>query len=112
MISEDVTPQLQKEADSVDSESKDASNKLKSRRPVQNFIEMGIPVGSELVFTAGEATCSIISGRKVQYQGEEFSLTGLTKKLLGTDRPLQPSPYWTYEGRKVTDIYNETYESP
>ena len=44
MVLKDVTPQLQEEADSVDRESKEASNKLKARRPVQNFLEMGIPV--------------------------------------------------------------------
>ena len=37
MVVENVTPQLQLEADSVDESSKDASRKLKSRRPVQNL---------------------------------------------------------------------------
>jgi hypothetical protein len=111
MTDEDVTPQLQKEAESVDIESKDASKKLKARRPVQNFLEMGIPVGAELSFLAGDYSCNVASGRKVEYQGEEFSLTALTQKLLQTDRPLQPSPYWSFKGRKVSDIYNETYEA-
>lgn len=111
MITEDVTPTLQKEADSVDLEARDASKKLKARRPVQNFIEMGIPVGSILEFSQSEATCEVISGRRVSVNGEETSLTALTKELLNTDRPLQPSPYWTYKGRRLSDIYNETYET-
>ena len=49
MITEDVTPTLQREADSVDPETKSSSNKLKSRRPVLDFLEMGIPVGTSLV---------------------------------------------------------------
>ena len=112
MVVEDVTPQLQAEADSVDKESKEASNKLKARRPVQNFIEMGLEIGSVLDFGEGGHSCTITSGRRVEYQGEDYSLTALTKKLLSTDRPLQPSPHWTYGGKKLSDIYDETYETP
>jgi hypothetical protein len=110
MITEDVTPSLQEEADKVDTDAKAGSDKLKARRPVQNFIEMGIPEGSILQFSQGDETCTVLNGRKVSYQGEETSLTALTKKLLDTDRPLQPSPYWQFGGRRLTDIYNETYE--
>ena len=110
MITEDVTPSLQEEANKVDTDAKAGSEKLKARRPVQNFIEMGIPEGSILQFTQGNETCTVLNGRKVSYQGEETSLTALTKKLLGTDRPLQPSLYWQFCGRRLTDIYNETYE--
>ena len=112
MVSEDVTPQLQAEANNVDAGAKDASEKLNARRPVQNYLEMGIPVGSVLEFSEGGETCTTTSGRRVEYQGEDFSLTALTQKLLGTDRPLQPSPYWRFGGRKLSDIYDETYETP
>ena len=112
MVVEDVTPQLQQEADSVDAESQSASKKLKSRRPVQNFIEMGIPIGAELDFEDGETTCKILNGRRVKHQGEEYSLTALTQKLLDTDAPLQPSPSWRYQGRRLSEIYDETYEHP
>jgi len=30
---------------------------------------------------------------------------------LDTDRPLQPSPYWTYQGKRLIDIYDETYDT-
>lgn len=110
MITEDVTPTLQEEADKVDTEAKAGSDKLKARRPVQNFIEMGIPEGSVLQFAQGNESCTVINGRRVSYQGEEISLTALTQKLLGTGRPLQPSPYWQFNGRRLADIYNETYE--
>ncbi len=110
MISEDVTPTLQEEADKVDTEAKAGSDKLKARRPTQNFFEMGIPEGSVLQFTQSEETCTVLNGRRITYKDEETSLTALTKQLLGTDRPLQPSPYWQFNGRRLTDIYNETYE--
>jgi len=55
---------------------------------------------------------SRLSGRKVEYMGEEMSLTALTQRLLDTSQPLQPSPKWTFNGRKLSDIYEETYETP
>lgn len=110
MVVEDVTPQLQQEADSVDTSTKEASKKLKARRPVQNYLEMGLSIGSELQFTQDDITCIVVSGRRVSYNGEEYSLTALTKILLDTERPLQPSPYWSFEGKRLSKIYEETYE--
>jgi len=109
MIIEDVTPQLQKEAEAVDIESKTASTKLKAQRPRQNFIEMGLTLGATLNFSTFEAKCTIESESRVTYNGESYSLTALTKKLLQTEKPLRPAPYWFYEGRKLSDIYDETY---
>ena len=111
MVVEDVTPELQREADEVDAESRDGARRLKARRPVQNFVEMGIPVGATLD-THGDARCTVASGRTVSHDGEELSLTALTQRLLGTDKPLQPSPYWTHAGRSLRDLYDETYETP
>jgi len=110
MVIEEVTPEFQAVADEVDESSKEASKKLKSSRPVQNFIEMGIDEGEIIEFARGELTCKVLSGRQVEFEGEVFYLTNLTKKLLETDRPLRPAPYWTYKGRKLSDIYNDTYE--
>ena len=112
IITENVTPTLQEEADSVDVEARAGADKLKSRRPGQNFFEMGLPEGALLQFTQGDETCTVISGRKVSFNGEAMSLTALTQKLLDTDKALQPSPYWQYAGRRLNAIYNETYESP
>lgn len=110
MVVENVTPLLQDEANSVDLDSKGASDKLKSRRPALNFLDMGIPIGSTLDFTDGESICTVASGRRVDYQNEDISLTALTKRLLDIDRPIQPSPYWSFKGKKLRAIYDETYE--
>ncbi len=112
MVVEDVTPDLQTEAATVDVGAEDGAKRLKARRPVQNFVEMGIPVGSTLVFSDDVSTCTVASGRRVSFEGEEISLTALTQKLLESDRPLQPSPHWTYNGRRLSAIYDETYETP
>ena len=110
MITEDVTPTLQAEAEKVDAAAKAGSDRLKARRPNQNFLEMGIPAGSVLHFTHSEESCTVLNGRRVSYNGEDISLTALTKELLEIDHSVQPSPYWLFNGRLLTDIYNETYE--
>ncbi len=112
MITEDVTPQLQQEAASVDIESKSASTKLKSQRPKQNFVQMGLEVGSRLRFTNLDAECFVDSESKVKYENEILSLTALTKRLLQSERAVRPSPYWLYNGRKLSEIYDETYSIP
>jgi hypothetical protein len=112
MVVEDVTPVLQAEAATVDAGAEEGAKRLKARRPVQNFVEMGIPVGSTLTFSDDATKCTVTSGRRVSFEGEETSLTALTQKLLETDRPLQPSPHWSFAGRKLSAIYDETYETP
>ena len=112
LVAEEATPELQQAAGRVDRESGEASRKLKARRPVLNYLEMGLNVGDELDFSQDNYTCQILSGRRVKFEGEDYSLTALTQKLLNTDRPLQPSPYWSFEGKKLSTIYDETYETP
>jgi hypothetical protein len=109
MVIEDVTAVLQAEADKVDAEAKAGAEKLKTRRPVQNFFEMGILEGAELKFTQGDFSCRVINGRRVSYNGVETSLTALMQKLLDTNRPLRPSPHWLFNGWRLSEIFNETY---
>jgi len=111
MTTEDVTPALQKEADEVDIESKEASRKLKARRPSYNFLEMGIPIGSKLNFTqSSETSVEVANERRVSFKGEIISLSAVTKELLNISYRISPGHYWTYQGRVLKDIYNETYE--
>ena len=107
---EEVTPDVQEEAVKVDSDSKDGTVRLKSRRPNLNFHEMGIPVGSKLKFTNEDVTVEVVSDRRVKYQESEFFLTAITKELLGVDHAIRPTPYWTYQGRLLQEIYGETYD--
>ncbi len=48
MALEDVTPSLQAEAEKVDADAREGAQRLKTRRPNLNFVEMGIPVEAEL----------------------------------------------------------------
>lgn len=91
------------------------NSRPKSRRPNLRFDEIGIPIGSELRFEGtgsrlGERV-RVVNFRRVEYQGEISSLTAITLKLLDKPnlRSVRPSPYWTYNGRSLEEIYNEKY---
>ena len=48
----------------------------------------------------------------MKYLDEIYSLTGLTKKLLGkdgTNRARRGTKWWFYKGKNLVDIYNKTY---
>ena len=113
MACEDVTPTLQKEAESVDKDAKEASSKLRARRPNMNFPEMGIPVGSEIHFyQSSDVSVEVASERKVKFGGKITSLTAATKEVLGNEYAVKPGPYWVFQGKTLGEIYDETYELP
>ena len=104
-----MTPQVNEETDKLEAGEREAVKKFKSRRPNLNFVEMGIPVGSTLasIETGEEAT---VSGDKaVVFRGEEMSLTMATRKALGNEYSVRPTPHWKFEGRLLQEIYRETY---
>lgn len=104
----DVTPEIT-QADDVDDEDKKASGTYKKKRPMLNYKDMGIEPGSILEYTKGEEQVTVVSERRVSYEGEETSLTAITGKLLDRGYEVQPTPFWRYEGRLLSDIYEETY---
>jgi len=108
---EDATAEIAAQPNAISGEEIAAARFYKSRRPVMNFVEMQIPVGSVLHFTEGDITVTVTSPRKVLFNGEEESLTAVTMELLGIDHSIQPSPYWTFDGKLLRDIYEETYTS-
>src|SRR5947208_15988445 len=101
-----------REAEQIDEQSREAAERLRSRRPNLNFSEMGIPIGAILHSVRNNDTVEVASDRTVRYHGEELSLTRATKEMLRIEHSVAPGPYWTYEGRPIRDIYNETYEAP
>lgn len=110
----DVTPQVERELSAgLDSDDRESRETLKrSKRPRMNFAEMGIPAGSFLVFKDdGEIRARVVDDRQVECDGTVSSLTKLTTDILGTPYSVQPSPYWTFEGRSLKVLYDETYSS-
>jgi len=91
---------------------KAAGKKMKiSRRPPLNFYEMGLVFGSKLEYNRDGEThiVEVCNAKKVSYFGEETSLTAITQKFLGLDYAVQPTSYWTFNGKNLLDIYNEIY---
>ena len=111
MAIEDVTPTVQKEANSVDEEGTASGEYYKrKRRPTFNFLMMGLKEGDVLNFNRNDETCTVLNGRQVSYQGEAWFLSNLTNKLLNRTGPMHGAPYWSFDGRNLNDIYNETYK--
>jgi uncharacterized protein YfbU (UPF0304 family) len=109
---EDVTPKVKAEKEEVDEVDREAGEEYaRKKRPRFSFTEMNIPEGSELVNVTNGETVTVKSDRTVLFRGEETSLTNATRIILGNSYHVAPSPYWTYNGKLLRTIYNETYPS-
>ena len=108
----DVTEEVTAEIDSeLTSDDKIAVKKSKiNRRPPLNFFEMGIPEGSTLTYVNNSnIKAQVVTHRKVEYNGEETSLTAIIKELHNLTLAVQPTKYWEFDGKNLRDIYDETY---
>jgi len=105
----DATVEISSIENMIPEEEIQAAKQYQDRRPRLNFIEMGIPIGSILHFTEGDAFVTVARERKVTLEGNQTSLTAATRQLLHLDYNVAPGPYWTYEGKSLREIYNATY---
>jgi hypothetical protein len=106
---EDVTPGVNAQPSPVSEEEREAGVELTRRRPKINFVQMNIPVGSELVSKVTGENAMVISERLVRFRDEETSLSAATRLTLGIDYNVAPTAYWTFNGKSVQEIYDETY---
>lgn len=112
-ITAQVEHTIESDVPSVDKQS--AESLKQSRRPRMNFHELGIPTGAVLTSTEDPAVTAIVMDeRKVQFEGRVCSLTSATREVLGLadDYAIQPSPYWSYDGKRLKDIYDAFHDSP
>ena len=107
-VTEDVSEEIQND---LTQEDKEASEKTKSKRPPLNYYEMGIHKGDVLRWKDDPSiTVTVISERKVSYNGEEVSISALSAQLKGYKvKHIQPTPHWVYNERLLSEIYDETY---
>ena len=108
----DVTEEVSDEIENdLTDDDKAASDKAKVKRPPLNYHEMGMSDGDVLVWKDNpEITVTIISDRKVSYNGEEVSLSTLSAQLKGYSvKHISPCPCWLYKGQSLDDIYDKTY---
>jgi hypothetical protein len=123
--SRNVTDEIQEQFEKISSDSdraatqkfkieeaakKELEETTRKPRPVLNFQDMGISVGEKLVFINDQnITITVVDNKKVECDGEVSFLTPLTQRLLNRVAPIQPSPYWMYNGKILKDIYEEKY---
>ncbi len=69
----DQTQEVSAEPELVDAASREAGEALRKKRPNFNFIEMQIPIGSELISTHNGETATVNSARTVIFRDEETS---------------------------------------
>ena len=108
-ITEEVSDEIENDLTDDD---KAASVKAKTPpRPPLNFYEMGMQKGDVLVWKDDPTiTVTIVSDRKVSYNGEETSISSLSAKLKGYKvKYISPGAHWLYKDRLLNDIYDETY---
>jgi T5orf172 domain len=86
-----------------------AGEHYRRKRPNMNFREMNILPGSILTSLATGQEVTVTGDKKVKLGNEEMFLSPATKKVLKLGYDVAPGPYWTYQGRLLRDIYDETY---
>jgi hypothetical protein len=106
---EDATVEAAQQVVGIDQQSIAAAKQFSARRPNLNFQEMGIPSGAVLTSTRTDAVVVVTGPKKVRYNDQEMSLSAATKLVMATDYNLTPGPYWTHEGRLLSEIYEATY---
>ena len=72
---------------------------------------MGIPKGAILHFVKDPSVCvKVFDNKQVEYESKPCSLSRLTAKLLKSAAEyIAPMPNWTYEGKNLHEVYEETY---
>ena len=107
-VTEDVSEEIQNDLTEDD---KVASSKAQAKRPPLNFYEMGLHKGDVLQWKDDPSiTVTVLSERRVLYNGEEVSLSSISAQLKGYKvKHIQPTPHWLLNGKLLSDIYDETY---
>lgn len=105
---------------SIDEEGKTVStDEYDSRLPqiaITTFDMLNIPLGSELKFTRNEElVCNVSESRKVEYNGEIYSLSTLTRNLLKANYNWKSNhvngfSFWKYQDEILTDRRNRLEE--
>ena len=105
----DVTAEVAAEIENdLEEADKAAIAKSKSKRPPLDFLAMGLSIGDVLSFDHDpNVTVEVASPKKVLFNGELRSLTSVTTELLGSKWNVQPTPYWSYNGQNLRDLYDK-----
>ena len=72
--------------------------------------ESPVPNGSELICTRNDAVVTVVGSKKVRLGDDELSLSAATREVLELDYPVAPGEFWTFQGRLISELYEEVYE--
>lgn len=98
----DVTPRAEDYLE--DAGDRDRLNQTQERRENFNFEMLNIPIGSRLYFTENkDIFCTVVENRKVEFEGQVMSVSGLTRLLLGHDGQIHGTRYWTFDDERLTE---------
>ena len=79
-----------------------------ARRGPFRFSQVGIPFGSEIVFIDDPTVKpTVVDDRHIEYNGETTSVSALAQKLKGFVHPVQGTLWFTYGGKKLSDLREE-----
>ena len=106
---QDATNEFQAAGPGIEKSETAAAERFSKRRPNLNFEEMGIPVGSILTSSVADVFVIVVEPKKVTLNAEKMSLTAATKQVQELDYSVAPGPFWRFNGRLISEIYNETY---
>ena len=92
-------------------EAQEVEERQKERLAPFSFDKCNIAIGEEVVFTCrgnefSGTPCKVVSNKKVEYGGREWSLSELAGTLAGRDSVAGPR-YFKYNGRWLNDIRGE-----
>ena len=97
--------------EAIDAEgiAKEITAERKSRLTPFSFSMCNIPVGATLQFWKSATqetpiTCTVVDNKKVEYQGEVYSLSALAAKLSDVSYALHGPCYFKYNGEWLNDI--------
>ena len=86
---------------------------LTSRKSASRLLlkDIGVPKGAVLIYVGDPSIqCTVVDTTKniVEYKGKEFTLSGLIRYLKGNNHTYRGSLYLMYNGKRLTDIREET----
>ncbi len=107
-VTEDITDEIENDLTEDD---KVASIKAQQKRPPLNFYEMGMQKGDVLKWKDDPTIIvTVASERKINYNGEEVSISALSAQLKGYNtKHIAPGAHWLFNDKLLNDIYDETY---
>jgi len=111
---DDVTIDIKNKIDqNIDNNDIESIKNIIQKRPKFNFVEMGIPIGSKIIFYDPDnpIEAEVIGERSVKYNELEYKLTALTSEILNINYNVRPLNYWKYNKKLLKEYYEETYNS-